>query len=61
MFSTAAFANVSGSIDTSCSNGGGNQPGGQQPSCTGSGLTQNTCSATTGNGKCPSGQNKWCK
>jgi hypothetical protein len=28
--------------DTSCSNGGGNQPGGQQPSCTGGGLTQNT-------------------
>jgi hypothetical protein len=25
--------------DVSCTNGGGNEPGGQQPSCTGEGLT----------------------
>jgi hypothetical protein len=36
-----AFAKIS-SVDTSCTNGGGNQPGGQQPTCTGGGLTQNT-------------------
>jgi hypothetical protein len=27
-------------VDTSCTNGGGNQPGGQQPTCTGGGLDQ---------------------
>jgi hypothetical protein len=27
-------------VDTSCTNGGGNQPGGQQPTCTGGGLTE---------------------
>lgn len=27
-------------VDTSCTNGGGNPPGGQQPSCQGSGLDQ---------------------
>jgi hypothetical protein len=54
----AAFADVKGSADVSCTNSGGQQPGGQQPSCQGSGLTQETCNATTGSGKCPSGQNK---
>jgi hypothetical protein len=54
----AAFADVKGSADTSCTNNGGQQPGGQQPSCQGSGLTQETCNATTGSGKCPAGQNK---
>ena len=29
-------------VDTSCENQGGNLPGGQQPSCQGGGLTQNT-------------------
>lgn len=29
-------------VDVSCTNGGGHQPGGQQPSCTGGGLTQDT-------------------
>lgn len=28
--------------DISCTNNGGQQPGGQQPSCTGGGLTQET-------------------
>ena len=36
-----AMAKIS-SVDTSCSNGGGNLPQGQQPTCTGGGLTQNT-------------------
>jgi hypothetical protein len=54
----AAFADVKGSADVSCTNNGGQEPGGQQPSCQGSGLTQETCNATTGSGKCPAGQNK---
>jgi hypothetical protein len=53
----AALADVKGSTDTSCTNGGGTQPGGQQPSCKGGGLTQETCNSTTGNGNCPKGQN----
>jgi hypothetical protein len=53
----SALADVKGSTDTSCSNSGGNQPGGQQPSCKGGGLDQETCNATTGNGNCPKGQN----
>jgi hypothetical protein len=36
-----AFAKIQ-PVDTSCTNGGGNQPGGQQPSCQGAGLTQQT-------------------
>jgi hypothetical protein len=38
----------------SCTNGGGNQPGGQQPVCTGGGLTQNP--ATNPSGNAPPGQ-----
>jgi hypothetical protein len=53
----SALADVKGSTDVSCSNSGGNQPGGQQPSCKGGGLTQESCNATTGNGNCPKGQN----
>jgi hypothetical protein len=37
-----------------CTNGGGNQPGGQQPVCTGGGLTQNP--ATNPAGQAPPGQ-----
>jgi hypothetical protein len=56
---TGAFAKITPvTTNTSCENGGGNQPGGQQPTCTGSGLTQNT---TTTNqnpaGHAPPGQN----
>lgn len=29
-------------VDVSCTNNGGQQPGGQQPSCNGGGLTQET-------------------
>jgi hypothetical protein len=46
-------------VDTSCTNGGGNQPGGQQPSCTGSGLTQDTETENQNpSGSAPPGQNK---
>ena len=44
-------------VDTSCTNGGGNQPGGQQPTCQGSGLTQETENQNPA-GSAPSGQNK---
>jgi hypothetical protein len=43
--------------DTSCTNGGGNQPGGQQPTCTGGGLTQETENQNP-SGAAPPGQNK---
>jgi hypothetical protein len=29
-------------VDISCTNNGGHQPGGQQPTCTGGGLTQDS-------------------
>jgi hypothetical protein len=45
------------SVDTSCTNGGGNQPGGQQPTCTGGGLTQETENQNP-SGSAPPGQNK---
>jgi hypothetical protein len=54
--SSLAYAKIS-SVDTSCSNGGGNQPGGQQPTCTGGGLTQNTENQNPA-GSAPPGQNK---
>jgi hypothetical protein len=53
---TPAEAKISGT-DTSCTNGGGNQPGGQQPSCTGGGLTQETENQNP-SGSAPPGQNK---
>ena len=41
----------------SCTNGGGNQPGGQQPNCQGEGLTQNPPTpATNPSGHAPPGQ-----
>ena len=43
--------------DTSCTNGGGQQPGGQQPSCQGTGLTQETENQNPA-GSAPPGQNK---
>jgi len=54
--SNTAYAKIN-SVDTSCTNGGGQQPGGQQPSCTGGGLTQNTENQNPA-GNAPSGQNK---
>ena len=45
--------------DVSCTNGGGNQPGGQQPSCQGAGLTQDTETENQNPaGSAPPGQNK---
>jgi hypothetical protein len=44
-------------VDTSCTNAGGNQPGGQQPSCTGAGLTQESENQNPA-GSAPPGQNK---
>jgi hypothetical protein len=43
--------------DTSCTNGGGTQPGGQQPTCTGGGLTQQSENQNP-SGAAPAGQNK---
>jgi hypothetical protein len=58
--SNLAYAKISSvTSDTGCTNGGGNQPGGQQPSCTGSGLTQETTSENQNPaGSAPPGQNK---
>jgi hypothetical protein len=55
-----AYAKISSvTTDTSCTNSGGNQPGGQQPSCGGSGLTQQTTSENQNpSGSAPPGQNK---
>jgi hypothetical protein len=50
-FGGLAFAKIS---PANCTNGGGNQPGGQQPTCQGSGLTQNP--ATNPAGHAPPGQ-----
>jgi hypothetical protein len=45
--------------DVACTNGGGNQPGGQQPSCEGAGLTQETETENQNPaGSAPPGQNK---
>jgi hypothetical protein len=56
----SAFAAISQQTsDTSCTNQGGNQPGGQQPSCSGSGLTQQTTTTNVNPaGSAPPGQNK---
>ena len=51
-----AFAKIS-SVDTSCTNGGGQTPTGQQPTCTGGGLQQNTQNQNPA-GSAPPGQNK---
>jgi hypothetical protein len=43
-------------VDTSCENQGGQEPGGQQPSCKGAGLTQHTENQNPA-GHAPPGQN----
>ena len=43
-------------VDTQCTNNGGHQPGGQQPSCTGGGLTQESENQNPA-GHAPPGQN----
>jgi hypothetical protein len=50
-----SFAKIT-AVDTACTNNGGNQPSGQQPSCTGGGLTQNTENQNPA-GHAPPGQN----
>jgi hypothetical protein len=54
-FGGAAFAKIQ-SVDISCTNAGGNQPGGQQPTCQGSSLTQASENQNP-SGAAPPGQN----
>lgn len=49
------YAKIS-STDTSCTSPAGNQPGGQQPSCSGGGLTQQSENQNP-SGNAPPGQN----
>ena len=42
-----AYAKITPGTPPSCTNDGGNEPGGQQPTCTGGGLTQNPGSPST--------------
>jgi hypothetical protein len=53
---TPAFAKIQ-DVDTSCTNSGGQQPGGQQTTCTGGGLTQESENQNP-SGSAPPGQNK---
>jgi len=50
-----AFAKIT-PVDTVCTNNGGNQAGGQQPSCKGGGQTQETENQNP-SGRAPPGQN----
>jgi hypothetical protein len=53
-----AFAKITPAQPPSCENNGGQQPRGQQPTCTGGGLTQNEATpATNPAGHAPPGQN----
>lgn len=55
--SNLAYAKITPAEPPSCTNGGGNEPGGQQPNCTGEGLTQNPGTpATNPAGNAPPGQ-----
>jgi hypothetical protein len=55
---TPAAAKITPAQPPSCTNGGGNEPQGQQPTCQGEGLTQNPPTpATNPAGKAPPGQN----
>ena len=51
----SAFAKIT-PVDVSCDNKGGNQPGGQQPTCTGGGLDQNSENQNPA-GNAPGGHN----
>jgi hypothetical protein len=54
---TPVQAKITPAQPPSCENAGGNQPGGQQPTCTGGGLTQNEATpATNPAGNEPPGQ-----
>jgi hypothetical protein len=50
-----AFAAIK-QVNTSCTNNGGNMPGGQQPTCQGGGLTQQSENQNPA-GHAPPGQN----
>jgi uncharacterized protein HemX len=54
-FGGVAFAKIQ-SVDTACTNQGGQQPGGQQPTCQGGGLTQQSENQNP-SGHAPPGQN----
>jgi hypothetical protein len=55
----AYAAITSHTTNSGCTNNGGNSPGGQQPTCTGSGLTQQqTTTNVNPAGSAPPGQNK---
>jgi hypothetical protein len=57
-FVSPVSAKITPGTPPSCTNGGGNQPGGQQPTCQGEGLTQNPGTpATNPAGHAPPGQN----
>jgi hypothetical protein len=59
LMTTASAKITPKTTDTSCTNGGGQQPGGQQPTCQGSGLTQQqTTENVNPSGSAPPGQNK---
>ena len=54
-FGGVAFAKIT-PVDVSCTNPAGHEPGGQQPTCTGEALTQNTENQNPA-GHAPPGQN----
>jgi hypothetical protein len=54
-FGGVAFAKIQ-PVDVACENQGGQQPGGQQPTCKGGGLEQETENQNP-SGKAPPGQN----
>jgi hypothetical protein len=54
----SAFADVKGEKDTGCTNGGGQDVAGKDTCPSSPPQEQDTCNATTGNDKCPKGQNK---
>ncbi len=54
-FGGVAFAKIQ-SVDTACTTQGGGMPGGQQPTCKGGGLDQQTENQNP-SGKAPPGQN----
>ncbi len=58
--SNLAYAKIKPeTTDTGCTNNGGGSPGGQQPTCTGSGLTQQTETTNVNPaGSAPPGHNK---